>query len=217
MPVALSPLYPILDSTYLPPDPPSRQHYLTEIAQTLAQAGVTLLQYRNKLDPDRQVLTDATHLRQSAPPSLRILLNDRAHLVLSSGCQGVHLGQTDLHPDEVRTLLGPEAIVGLSTHSEAQLRAGDQTAADYLATGPIYATTTKENPDPVVGIEGLRQARALTRKPLVAIGGITLDLAPEVRAAGADAIAVISALFAGTAANPMLLRKLTKDFIENLR
>jgi thiamine-phosphate pyrophosphorylase len=211
MPIELSPLYPILDAAYLPTQ---RQHSLTLIAQSLAAAGVTLLQYRNKHDDDAQVLHDATWLRQHAPASLRILLNDRAHLVLPSGCDGVHIGQTDLSLEAARHLIGPQRILGLSTHTEAQLSAADLTPADYLAIGPVYATSSKPDAEAIVGLAGVRQARALTSKPLVAIGGITLARAAEVRAAGADSLAVISALFAPSAAP---LEKLAKDFLAVFR
>ncbi len=236
MAVELSPLYPIFDAAYLPPPlaaargagmlrSPSeleaargenveRQERLTLVVQALAAAGVTMLQYRNKHDDDAQVLRDATWLRQQAPVSLRIILNDRAHLVTDSGCDGVHIGQTDLSPEAARVLIGPERLLGLSTHGEAQLRAADLTTADYLAIGPVYATNSKSDAEAVVGTAGVRQARALTGKPLVAIGGITLARVSEVRAAGADSVAVISALF-GSAAAP--LEKLAGDFLAVFR
>jgi thiamine-phosphate pyrophosphorylase len=211
----LSPLYPILDASYLHSfDDIGRRAHLRDVAGALAGAGVTMLQYRNKLDDDAQVLRDATWLRETAPASLRIILNDRAHLVRESSCDGVHIGQTDLSPESARALLGPDQILGLSTHNAAQIRAGDLTSADYLAIGPVYATGSKADAEAVVGLEGVRQARALTVRPLVAIGGITLARAAEVRAAGADSVAVISALF-GATATP--LAKLAGDFLEVFR
>jgi len=209
----LSPLYPILDASYLN-SRDDRRAYLRDVAEALAEAGVTMLQYRNKLDDDTQVLRDATWLREAAPASLRILLNDRAHLVRESDCDGVHIGQTDLSPDAARALLGPDRILGLSTHDAGQVRAGDLTSADYLAIGPVYATGSKADAEAVVGLEGVRQARSLTARPLVAIGGITLARAAEVRAAGADSVAVISALF--NVPSP-LLAKLAGDFLEVFR
>jgi thiamine-phosphate pyrophosphorylase len=231
MAAELSPLYPIFDAAYLPgsidgmlrsssqqgaalPGDVERQEVLTRVAQSLAAAGVTMLQYRNKHEDDAQVLRDATWLRQQAPASLRIILNDRAHLVRESSCDGVHIGQTDLDPEAARVLIGPERILGVSTHNEAQLIAADLTTADYLAIGPVYATGSKLDAEAVVGLAGVRQARALTHKPLVAIGGITLARAADVRAAGADSLAVISALF-GPAAAP--LEKLAKDFLAVFR
>jgi thiamine-phosphate pyrophosphorylase len=215
----LSPLYPILDAGYLSPlDSAGRQEYLRSVAHALAAAGVTILQYRNKQDDDAQVLRDATWLRQQAPSTLSILLNDRVHLVEPSGCDGAHIGQTDLDPEAARALLGPHRILGLSTHTEAQLLSADLTTADYLAIGPVYATGSKADAEAVVGLEGVRRARALTRKPLVAIGGITLARAPEVRAAGADSLAVISALFDSPRASLQnSLQKLAGDFLQVFR
>jgi thiamine-phosphate pyrophosphorylase len=110
---------------------------------------------------------------------------------------GVHVGQEDLSPESARRVIGPELWLGVSTHNPEQLREADQTTADYLAIGPVFATSSKERPDPVVGLEGVRRARELTRKPLVAIGGITRANARSVLEAGADAVAVISDLLRG--------------------
>jgi thiamine-phosphate pyrophosphorylase len=121
-------------------------------------------------------------------------MNDRADLCLAAGCHGLHVGQEDLSPEAARMVLGPSRWLGVSTHNSEQIQEADQTSADYLAIGPVFATSSKLNPDPVVGLEGVRRARALTRKPLVAIGGITRDNASSVIEAGADSIAVISNL-----------------------
>ena len=121
-------------------------------------------------------------------------MNDRADLCLAAGFDGLHLGQDDLLPKSARRILGPDRWLGVSTHNPEQLAEADKASADYLAIGPIFATTSKANPDPVVGLEGLRRARELTRKPLVAIGGITRANARSVIDAGADAVAVISDL-----------------------
>jgi thiamine-phosphate pyrophosphorylase len=121
-------------------------------------------------------------------------MNDRADIALDAGFDGVHVGQDDLAVEAVRKIVGPTMIVGASTHNPAQLEAADQTSADYLAIGPVFTTTSKANPDPVVGLDGVRQARALTRKPLVAIGGISAANAKDVIEAGADSLALISAL-----------------------
>jgi thiamine-phosphate pyrophosphorylase len=124
-----------------------------------------------------------------------LIINDRVDVALTSGAEGVHLGQYDLSVDEARAILGEGKIIGVSTHSIAQFRAALETSADYIAVGPVYPTITKENPAPVVGLELIREARKLTDRPLVAIGGISHARAPEVIAAGADCVAVISALY----------------------
>jgi len=121
-------------------------------------------------------------------------MNDRADLCLAAEFDGVHVGQEDLSPEAVRGIIGPERWLGVSTHNPEQLREADLTSADYLAIGPVFATSSKDKPDPVVGLEGVRRARALTCKPLVAIGGITRANAASVIEAGADSVAVISDL-----------------------
>jgi thiamine-phosphate pyrophosphorylase len=121
-------------------------------------------------------------------------MNDRADLAVAAGLDGVHLGQDDLSADGGRVQLPSPGIIGVSTHNLVQLEAADKTSADYIAYGPIFATSSKANPDPVVGIEGLREARKRTKKPLVAIGGITLENCRQAIDAGADSVAVISAL-----------------------
>ena len=122
------------------------------------------------------------------------MVNDRADVAALLKA-GLHLGQDDLSPGDARRILPGGSILGFSTHNEQQLNAGDSETVDYLAIGPIFATGSKQNPDPVVGLEGLRKLRSLTQKPLVAIGGITRELAPKVFEAGADSIAVIGDLF----------------------
>jgi thiamine-phosphate pyrophosphorylase len=124
-------------------------------------------------------------------------MNDRADLCLAAEFDGLHVGQDDLSPESARRVIGPELWLGVSTHNPEQLREADQTPADYLAIGPVFATSSKERPDPVVGLEGVRRARELTRKPLVAIGGITRANTRSVLEAGADAVAVISDLLRG--------------------
>ena len=122
-----------------------------------------------------------------------LVVNDRPDVARLAGADGVHVGQDDLAPADVRALL-PGGIVGVSTHDRAQLAAAASSGADYVAVGPVFATTSKARPDPVVGLELLRAARGLTRAPLVAIGGITAENAADVIAAGADGVAVIGAL-----------------------
>jgi thiamine-phosphate pyrophosphorylase len=123
-----------------------------------------------------------------------LIMNDRADLCLAAELYGVHVGQDDLSSESVRKIIGPDHWLGISTHNPGQVGEADQTTADYIAIGPVFATASKQNPDPVVGLEGVRRARQLTRKPLVAIGGITRSNARSVIDAGADSVAVISDL-----------------------
>jgi thiamine-phosphate pyrophosphorylase len=162
--------------------------------EELLAAGVTLLQYRNKQGSARGILQEARELRRIVGGRARLIMNDRADLALAAGFDGVHVGQEDLSPEAVRSIIGPHMWLGVSTHNAEQVVLADKTDADYLAIGPVYATGSKADPDPIVGLDGVHRARLLTRKPLVAIGGIRRDLAPEVIAAGADSVAVISAL-----------------------
>ena len=185
-------LYPILDSIYLT-GAADRAAMLRRLVHDLVTAGVQILQYRNKSADEAQILADACALREAAAGTgLLLILNDYPSLAVEF--DGVHIGQTDMPPDHARAILGPKKILGVSTHNEAQLRAADSQPVDYIAVGPVYPTATKENPDPVIGLEGVRLARQLTRKPLVAIGGITAANAPAVLRAGADSVAVISAI-----------------------
>ncbi len=184
-------------------------------------AGVTLLQYRNKTGNLAEALADALVLRAAAPIGrCTLILNDYPGMVVASEFDGVHVGQTDTSPDEARLLIGAEKMLGVSTHNPEQLAAAELSAADYVAIGPVFATATKENPDPVVGLEGVRRARAMTTKPLVAIGGITLENCRVVLDAGADSVAVISAIFApglradGSGETP---GKIASDFFAKLR
>ncbi len=187
--ILLPRLYAILDCTHF-----SDTEALCRSARELAAGGVTLLQYRNKSGNARQWLEQARELRQSLPTSVRLIMNDRADLCLAAGCDGVHVGQDDLSPEGARRVIGDALWLGVSTHTPEQLAAADKTTADYLAIGPVFSTRSKANPDPVVGLDGVRRARALTRKPIVAIGGITRDNCRSVVEAGADAVAVISDL-----------------------
>ena len=182
-------LYAILDSSCFPDI-----ETLCRSATDLAAAGVTLLQYRNKSGDARQMLDQALELKRRLGDSARLIMNDRADLCLAAGFDGVHVGQDDLSPQAVRTVIGENLWLGVSTHNPAQLAAADQSTANYLAIGPVFSTASKANPDPVIGLAGVREARALTRKPLVAIGGITRDNCRSVIEAGADGVAVISDL-----------------------
>jgi thiamine-phosphate pyrophosphorylase len=163
-------------------------------AAEIAAAGVTLLQYRNKGGNARRILEDARELRALLTAGVKLIMNDRADFCLAAGFDGLHLGQDDLSPEAARKIIGIDGWLGVSTHNPEQLAEADKTSADYLAIGPVFATTSKAKPDPVVGLEGIRRARELTRKPLVAIGGITRANAHSVIEAGADAVAVISDL-----------------------
>ena len=168
-----------------------------EMARALAGAGAGIAQFRHKGPYTRDMLAIAegtSAILQQA--GVRCILNDRADIARIVHADGVHLGQRDLSPRDVRAIAGESVTVGLSTHNEEQLRAADSEPADYLAIGPIFATRSKSNPDPVVGIEELARLRSLTKKPLVAIGGITRDNAREVIEAGADSVAVISDIIA---------------------
>jgi thiamine-phosphate pyrophosphorylase len=195
-PAKFPPVYPILDAAFLPRDLTLRSETLAKLVASLTEAGVEILQYRNKLASDPEILRDAELICASASPSLTLILNDYAHLVSRTGFHGLHLGQTDLPPREARNLLGPDVLIGLSTHNEAQLRSAALEPVDYIAIGPVFPTNSKDNPDPVIGLDGIHLARSLTTGPLIAIGGITLANAPRVWGAGADSIALISAIFA---------------------
>jgi len=182
-------LYPILDPACF-----SGAAGMFAAAEELAAAGVTLLQYRDKSGNARRMLDRARELRARLGTTVKFVINDRADLCIAAQCDGLHVGQNDLSPESARDIIGPARWLGVSTHNAEQLAEADRTSADYLAIGPIFATSSKANPDPVVGIEGIRRARELTRKPLVAIGGITRANARSVIDAGADAVAVISDL-----------------------
>ena len=166
-----------------------------ECAQKLAEAGVRLLQYRNKTASSRELLQASQRLSACLRSSgVTFIVNDRADIARLVDADGVHVGQEDLPVEGVRRILGPGKWVGYSIHVLEQVREAERSSADYIAWGPIFPTTSKENPDAVVGLEGLRAARQATRRPLVAIGGITLESARAVIEAGADSVAVIRGL-----------------------
>ena len=165
------------------------------VAEALLSAGVRLIQYRDKTGTSRGLFEASRDITvQANRANALFIVNDRADIARASGAGGVHLGQEDLPVELARRILRRDQWVGISTHTLAQIR--EASSADYVAFGPIFSTHSKEQPDPVVGLEGLRQARALVRKPLVAIGGITLANAPAVMEAGADSVAVIRDLLA---------------------
>ena len=140
------------------------------------------------------MLSQARELKRLLGNCVRLIMNDRADLCLAAGFDGLHLGQDDLSPAAARLVIGPDAVVGFSTHSPRQVAEADAMPLDYVAVGPVFATSTKANADPVIGLEGVSTARALTRKPLVAIGGITRANCRSVIEAGADSVAIIADL-----------------------
>jgi thiamine-phosphate pyrophosphorylase len=164
-----------------------------DCAQNLVNAGVRLMQYRNKRASAWQLFETSRELAEFLKPAgVQFIVNDRADVAALAGADGVHVGQDDLGVEQAREVMGAGKWVGVSTHDAEQFQVAAATSADYLAVGPVFATGSKENPDPVVGLEFVRQARAMTDKPIVAIGGITLESAAEVMDAGADSLAVIS-------------------------
>jgi thiamine-phosphate pyrophosphorylase len=183
--------YPILDAGLLLRAGLSIESF----ARELREAGIRFLQYRDKDASDELLLQRAGILRRIFPvQDSCLILNDRVRLVHSAGYEGVHVGQEDLSPLEARAIVGSEVMIGVSTHGESQLLAAAVSPVDYVAIGPVFATSSKLVPDQVVGLEGVRAARAITDKPLVAIGGITRANCAAVIEAGADSVAVISDL-----------------------
>jgi thiamine-phosphate pyrophosphorylase len=165
----------------------------TAFAQMLAESGVGVIQYRSKAASSREYFEVSLALAQRfCSRGVRLIVNDRADVAALAGADGVHVGQEDLGVEEARAMVGKERWVGVSTHNVEQFRRAAETSADYIAVGPIFPTSTKQNPDPVVGVEFVREVRALTTKPIVAIGGITLERAASVIEAGADCVAVAS-------------------------
>lgn len=167
-----------------------------DLAEALAGSGVELIQYRHKTASSRQYFEVSRQLSSALNPrGVRLIVNDRPDIAMLAGAGGVHVGQEDLSVEDARAVCSAfpdkDFWVGVSTHTVDQLAAADRGSADYIAFGPIFPTATKQNPDPVVGTDLLRKARQMTRKPLVAIGGITLESAAEVYRAGADSLAVI--------------------------
>jgi thiamine-phosphate pyrophosphorylase len=199
----LPPLYPILDAARFvaAPDPLAA---MARFAEELLKGGATLIQYRNKSTDARTMLGHARELRRITFGRAKLIMNDRTDLCLAAGCDGVHLGQDDLSPVAARRILEsalPDASgekrewwIGFSTHNLQQVADAEHMPVDYIAVGPVFATASKANPDPVIGLEGVQQARRTTSRPLVAIGGITRENCCRVMAAGANSIAVISDL-----------------------
>lgn len=182
-------LYPITDA---------RLSGLTHAEQVLrlSRGGASVIQLREKHAGAREFFSEAeAAVRVARESGVRLIINDRVDVALALGADGVHLGQDDLPPEAARRLLGERAVIGFSTHNVEQAIAASSLPIDYLAIGPIFPTSSKENPDSTVGLKGLRRVRdAVPGLPLVAIGGITFENAPETLAAGADSLAVITAL-----------------------
>jgi thiamine-phosphate pyrophosphorylase len=183
-----------------------------EVATALLAAGVRLIQVRDKHASSRELYESAQRVAECVRAAGgSFILNDRADIARAVDADGVHVGQDDLPVEAARAQVGPGKLVGYSTHVLEQVREADRSTADYVAFGPIFPTASKENPDPVVGLAGLAEARKATCKPLVAIGGITLENARAVIEAGADSVAVIRALVGASD-----IRKRAEAFIERL-
>jgi thiamine-phosphate pyrophosphorylase len=186
---SLAGLYVILDPTVRPERP------LLEVLNAAAAAGAAIFQYRNKTASMKNAYEEAGPLRERARElGVLFLVNDRCDLALAIDADGVHLGQTDLPHSRARLILGPDKCIGLSTHNAAQVKEAERLRPDYIGFGPIFTPASKTDHDPVVGLEGLRQIRALTSVPVFAIGGIHADHVCQLIDAGANGIAVISAV-----------------------
>jgi len=178
-------LYAIIDPAFAP-EPP------VDFALKLVDAGVELIQLRDKAASGRKIHDEASELvAHLSPRGVRIIVNDRPDIAAMVGAGGVHVGQEDLPVEEARRICGRSLWVGISTHNIEQFREAALTSADYIAVGPVFPTAAKENPDPVVGLDFVRSVRSLTPKAIVAIGGITVESAADVFRAGADSVAVI--------------------------
>jgi len=168
---------------------------LLDVVGAAVQGGVTMVQLREKTAPTRAFLDEARALKALlAPFGVPLIINDRADIALAVGADGVHVGQTDMPVEMLRGLLGPRAIIGLSITNHAQINSPDAALPDYLGLGPLYQQQTKLNAASPLGVEGFRALRAATAKPVVAIGGLKADNSPPVLAAGADGLAVVSAI-----------------------
>jgi thiamine-phosphate pyrophosphorylase len=192
-------IYPILDAAVIPQT--GRAEFLQRLGGELAEAGVTLLEYRNKKGSNAEVLADAAILRAELPgPNIKLILDDRVDLVDRAGFDGVHVDAGDAMPPEARRLLGPDKIVGTFGGSEALLPGILNELVDYLSIGPIFPTTTKSTTKSPIGADGVRRLReeAGPRAVLVAVGGVTFETAQEILTAGASVIGVSAAIFRAT-------------------
>jgi len=185
---------------------------ILEFAEQLIDVGVRILQYRDKTGTPASILRTSQALAKTANKAgVSFFVNDRPDIAFLAHATGVHVGQDDLSVEQARAVVGPERLVGVSTHNREQFAKAAATSADYIAIGPIFATKSKVNPDPVVGVGLLRDLRAMTEKPIVAIGGIGLGQAEEVLRAGADSVAVISDIL--LAADP---QERARQFVKKL-
>ena len=182
----------------------------------LIEGGAAFIQLREKHLSPREFYSEAEEaLKVARARGAKLIINDRADIALALGADGVHLGQDDMPPRAARALLGERAVIGFSTHNVEQAIAASRLPVDYIAVGPVFATTSKENPDPQVGLEGLRRVReAVGSVALVAIGGVTRENGPSVLDAGADSVAVIGALLGRQ--NPSEITRLMRDFLARL-
>jgi thiamine-phosphate pyrophosphorylase len=187
-----------------------------EQVAALCDGGATLVQLREKHLSPREFYREAEEaLKVARERGALLIVNDRADLAHALGADGVHLGQDDLPPEAARRLLGDRAIIGFSTHSVEQAIEAARLPVDYVAVGPVFATASKENPDPIVGLEGVRGVReAVGPLPLVAIGGVTPADARQVIEAGADSVAVIAALLSG--GDGLAVARRTRDLLRAL-
>lgn len=182
-------IYPILDADLL------AGRDAGSMAASVIDAGARLVQVRGKGLGDRDLLQMVRAVLAAARPrAARVIVNDRPDVARLAGADGVHVGQDDLDPAEARRVVGMEALVGVSTHDAAQLMAANAAPVDYIAIGPVFATLTKRGPDPLVGLDGVREARRISRHPVVAIGGIRVANAADVARAGAHGLSVASAV-----------------------
>ena len=183
--IALPRLYAVADQTFGDP---------VRLAAALFSGGAQLVQIRDKTATAQALLAAVEEALKFAPRGTSIVVNDRSDVARLAGAAGVHLGQQDLSPTLARMTLAPGQFVGYSTHSLSQAMDADREPVDYIAVGPIFATTTKVNPDPVVGLDRLREICSKVGRPVVAIGGITLETARDVLACGATSVAAIGDL-----------------------
>lgn len=206
MSFTLPKIYPITDTLV------SRLSHAEQVEQ-LAAGGASLVQLRDKRASPREFYQAALEAMITARRlSVQIIINDRVDIAIAVKADGVHLGQDDLPPDRARSLLGETGIIGFSTHSLEQALAADLSPVDYVAIGPIFQTSTKDRPDPAVGLETLSEVRLRISKPVVAIGGITLETASSVILAGADSVAVIADLLSARD-----IPERTRAFVDLLR
>lgn len=190
-------VYPILDTSFIPPT--GRAEFLRRLGGSLAEAGVTLLEYRNKTGSEAELLADAAILRAAMPAGkVKLILDDMADLIGKTGFDGVHVDVGDMTPAEARKLLGPGRIIGTFGGGAAGTVPGIlETPADYFSIGPVFPTRTKQTSSLLIGMEGVRRLRAEAGPGpvLVAIGGITLATAADALSAGATVVAIAGALF----------------------